>query len=616
MKPLEIHFIEEEIRKAQERLSITDSLSLPLFTPKPGSNKIVKIEPFFYLPVDAAQQIRSDFIPYILTLDRAQLWIHQYVKKNSHKDTEITKSHIKNFRNALKKMILQTRGKPRNHLFHLKEELEKSLSSPDFPASMTQALITFLEEKHVVLHLDAPVYYEREELLKKGGSAQDLPEFFQDSQNPFNLTPYHYSLDLLLLNKSHFNLWKILKKLKSTYAKGKQIEFIFKTGPENAREKLILELARPLVLDKYLMPKTEITIKGVKIEDDSDPTGLICRFVKNEADTLWHKNIRRYMDCKQHSLKADFLAHKETKSKRYKERLKKLAKKITALNLQESVEGNLLLDLIFGSYDSHFSQYKVQNGVLVNIDFSRFGIPCETYAIQERTYATLCSSLLDNPYIHTPLHKTIRTLIDKWDIPHFIDESLSHVGEISAFETATKQMRALKTAMEALVVADDSRIHFKYFMHFGQAPQHLSTLQQKKLIGLKLSHESKLLKKELFQKLHPSSFSAIINRLKMIQESVRTQSEITMFDLFSKLYPGFVPFIRVLQGLVPSAGLGLAFRPGRRSLERISLEEIASASAIKLEQKEQLPYLRAHITEIRQNSMSWSTLSFMGEIYF
>lgn len=574
---LDLPLYEQQIATAQEKLKITDPLVLPPFAHKgfERGNQLVKIDPFFYLPQTTVEQLKNEFIPFRLTTLTAFYWLQCHAP-------QIEKELAVSFGVRLKQALAKTKKRPKNQLLLIKNDLLTFLDTADKKLEpLVTAFVKFLDSKYCELNIDLPVY--------------DIKGI-----------PHHFSLDLLLLNKSHPRLWHLLKK---HTPKGPSV--IFKVGLENIREGLAHKLATSLQLDKFLLTKKEITLKGIQVGKTVDPTGLACPFIGNEADRIWQKGIKRYLYLQRLVHRQ---ANKESKVKHWQQCLSREVKKLDKLQMQESIEGNLLLDLIFGSYDSHINQYKIQEGLLVNLDFSRFGLPCESYRMGERTYATLCSSLLDNPYVEKPLSSQTQDLIKSWDLNKIKQTLESYVGLKEEFLEGTERMRSLRAHMYALVVAHPKRIPFKFFMTFGKRAETMTLRQQKKLIRMKYIHEATCLKKRLFQKLHPEALQAIVRRIELIQQALHPG--LSSKDLFARLYPQLLPFFEFLKPLVISPGLGLAFKPGRRSLEQVSMEEIASHVSIKLNKKEALPALYEGIKNMRRSSLEQADLSMIAELYF
>lgn len=616
----EIASYQEQIAKAQTRLGIHDPLEIPLFHGRPGGpNKLVKLDPFFFISHEKLLQLKHKFIPYRLTEHRVRVWLYKrYAQKNPQRWSGIKES-IAKFIKLFQNIFARTAPSASTQLFLIKEYFS-SLKEEGEIADLIAAFVTFLEGHCITLNTDIPVYYARRDLEKLGGEVTGLDDYFENSPSGYNLTVYYSSVELLLKNKSHPELWRQLRAIAPPSA----TQYIFKTGHENARENLISQLVGKLSLSFFLMPKEKVKIKGIRIQGEKkqpwqtedDIEGLVCKFVKNDADKLWHSNYHKYLSMNNHLQKYSYLPEKKQKAERLKKALRRYEKRLKKLQLQESLEGNLLLDLIFGSYDSHFGQYKVMNGHLVNIDFSRFGLPCETYAIGNQTFAGLCSCLLDNPHVEESIHDTTRQIIESWDLAEIASSLQTYVGDFALFSKAKKYMKELRLDLHTTQLAKEEQIPYKFYCQFKKHAEYMTVSQQRKLICQKLLHQSRLLKDELFEKLHPLAFDAIMKRLATVKQAVRVNPVISLKEIFTELYPQFSPFYNYMRAMALSAGIGIAFKPGRTSLERICLEEIASKVAVELAQKEALPQLRASIEQMRRGSLEHADLAFIGEIFF
>lgn len=596
---------EQQIKESQKRLKVDEPLELHSFVPFRG-NVLVQLKPFFYLPQEIVETIRREFRPFKFTPKFVAQWIYQFIGQKKGEKPYVS-AFLDCFKKVARKDLILVRKGFR--------ELGSGIDDDELK-KMARDFIAMIDRYDKPLKIEGlPVFYsgeEAEKKLKRSG----LPSFFQkgelSEELEGTLTPYHFSLDLLLLNQSHKSLWKLIERYEKKFGDPRGFNLIFKAGPENEREQLMASLAETLGLKGYLLGKENVTLNHVKIRDEKNPTGLLCSFIDNELDYNWRRLMTRYTVYGAHARRFFLQSQKQSKAKRWQERAERSQKQIEALNLKESIEGNLLLDLIFGSYDSHFSQYKVLDGQLVNLDFSRFALPCETYVIEERTYTALCSSLLDAPGLDQPLSSRLQTLIQHLDLEAVRDAFQPFVGEAKAFAQATYWMKLLRADMLALLVTPDHLVPLKYSLHCKAEGETPSIAEQRKELSAKFKRQAAEIKKKFYQQIHPEAFALIMKRLTLLK-SLQNPSIQT---IFAALYPDFVPFTDLLKRMHGFSGMSLAFKRGKKSLEAVSLEEILSRAAVKFGFKEAIPLLQPKIEALRLKSHQQADIALMGEMYF
>lgn len=129
-----------------------------------------------------------------------------------------------------------------------------------------------------------------------------------------------------------------------------------------------------------------------------------------------------------------------------------IANEIKALGDSESIVDHALTDALFCSYDSHFNQYIVNDGKVLNIDFARFMAPSETYQRDGATFAALRSTWLDHPVVEDTLSTEKRSQILSWNLneieQRWREDGL--IGDAEVFKSAEQSLQHLDSTLEFL----------------------------------------------------------------------------------------------------------------------------------------------------------------------
>ena len=420
------------------------------------------------------------------------------------------------------------------------------------------------------------------------------PDLFADlvRANP----PYAYSLDLAARSTDSNVFSANLEKLRMDTSQESlfQQAYAFKHGNENAHELLAGAMAVHLGLDTFLVVKTEQTFQGAQLQSIQNPRGIASRWIKGEEFpySLW-------IDW---NLVKQELAVAKAKGEDITEIQKRFETKREQILNQggiKSISKLFLLDMVFGSSDSHIRQYKKgEDGEFYNFDFARCLAPFPAHRNKGMCFFNLRSEFLDHPLMEEPLVtgsrfaedlQAVKDQVLSWDIDKIESEWKEQglIGDPAYFEERGQKMAALESdaALIRLPLTSENEIR-SYCQKWGiEFPEGISELHVLKNAVLKLlSAQMETLKEECWSKVHPQTIQEWKTRVANLQNYYRNSEKPTLKAAWFAYYPETAPFVKALEVLDKSPGSALLVRKVPRNFELVDplrKVDISATSRIK-----------------------------------
>jgi hypothetical protein len=385
-------------------------------------------------------------------------------------------------------------------------------------------------------------------------------------------------------------------KLRNNYAPS----YAFKTGVENQRELLARDVTRVLGFDSYLTPKIESTLNSVVIKSDkesdvnnsSSTKGISSEWIKGKDidRATWEK----YLEAKQKMEMVQFEIDNSTgqndlKISNLKNDLKNIEKMVR--NYEWILKGQFsrdsgqtlaFLDTLFGSFDSHILQYKIENGSLKNIDFSRILAPSDTVinSKKEELYIPQRNILLDHPYSMEKMSDQLVKKIKEIDLEKVGIELQKHVGTKKEFKSAKKDLETIQAKLSGQLTMDEN-----------------NELAKKRIA----------IQEKLYRKIEPHAYQAFLKRLELAKEYVKEAENPTIYGLYLKSYPQFGEFIKVLKRMEPNGAffsLGLKMDDNKFQSIRSLRSIIQEAKDKKLATPSEIEAMEASMNTLKGSSSS------------
>ena len=321
----------------------------------------------------------------------------------------------------------------------------------------------------------------------------------------------------------------------------------FKIGLENKRELLALRLLKHLGLDLYLLPKEEVTLK-IKIKQHVNPTGLASEWLEGSLfpDEEWKTAWQELMKDKKELATAEEQHLPEDQIHLLKEKVKGGEARVLSFDYVPNIQHLALIDALFGSADSHESQYKKDPASqrLFNFDFSRILFPSDFNRVSENNPSVTVnfkSIFLDHPAVYEKMDQDLIQRIQNIDIDAFQSTFQDLVGTQESFLEALEDLNTLdnKPAKPLL-----SQLHKKYG-----------------LVSKKTSAEriKKAILEQYFAKIHPEAFNLLLSRLNLLKKYVKESSSPTVREAFELMHPELAIFLKVLQRTEMNPTLNISY---------------------------------------------------------
>lgn len=442
--------------------------------------------------------------------------------------------------------------------------------------------------------------------------------------------------------------------------------------PENQidahiRTKQILELA------KYKNGKPDY-IQELERKQLKETRDLVYLYDVREIQTLYKKLIQdNEAEIKQNDALMAQAKDKAKAAEFFKEnqRLLKMRDKLqdeiqdhfwhatTLARTWKSAQMVALIDLLFGSMDSHSGQFlRDEDGFIRNIDFARFGFPGDAYTSVNATgetevHAALRSYLLDHPAAFEPLDPDLVELIKEWDLAaiqqEFQDKDL--LGDRQHFETAIQAVEIAGAALDSIPVLKEilacypkleteRKSSYEQFRKVAvatfQKDRHFYDDKIMKKIErpfkelydfwyncggtfndavAKLKQIKQKFRKDCVLFMHPRAFDLLLQRIRDCKAYVREEEAAgrkpTVRGIRDSLYYDFALFFKVLErmeqqfadGSPIGPGQAICLTPGFNGLASLDaiLKSIISASVAS---PQEINAMKAAIANLKQNSLS------------
>lgn len=321
----------------------------------------------------------------------------------------------------------------------------------------------------------------------------------------------------------------------------------FKIGLENKRELLALKLLKHLGLDLYLLPKEEVTLE-IKIKQHVNPTGLASEWLEGSLfpDEEWKTAWKELMKDRKELAAAEEQHLPEDQIHLLKEKVKGGEAKVLSLDYAPNIQHLALIDALFGSADSHESQYKKDPASqrLFNFDFSRILFPSDFNRVSENNPSVTVnfkSIFLDHPAVYEKMDQDLIQRIQNIDIDAFKSTFQDLVGTQESFLEALEDLNTLDNKPSKLVLG---QLHKKYG-----------------LVSKKTSAEriKKALLEQYFAKIHPDAYTNFLSRLNLLKKYVTESSFPTVRGAFELMHPELALLLKVLQRTEMNPTLNISY---------------------------------------------------------
>lgn len=426
-----------------------------------------------------------------------------------------------------------------------------------------------------------------------------------------NVNQYISSYEVSILALKDDKMAKVvesaLKGVKSFFYQAEK--YSYKEGPENWRELLAGASARILDLDAVLLPKHRVQLKYHRFRAEQakacEAVPISSKWIEGEGEIIKERVLQRFRVALKEYQAAKFKGKQEAEE--LGNRVNELLARFKDDSSSESIQMNILLDLVYCSYDSHESQYKKdENGKVYNIDFSKFLGPGIAIRDQNREVnATLRSCLFDYPQFDLPLSPKLIKIIHEWNLDHIYHAHISQqlVGDLKEFKVATQELEKLYEELDVInrYIKGGDR---------GAAADPLKPLKDKYGNASPSVLRDEIIKKinaisiKTFPSIHPKAFDLLMSRIKTMKEVISQHGERTTPRMLrDALYPQFKPFFIVLDRIMDRPAEYIAVNhAGARSLESLIIELRASSLA----SKEELRQMEKAMVELRAQELIMS----------
>lgn len=270
---------------------------------------------------------------------------------------------------------------------------------------------------------------------------------------------YCSSYDILDQNQNHPSVQQVLRLVSLDAISRGYTEYAIKYGGENVRELLAQKMLSSMGLEKVFvfkapLSKDEKLIAGEWLTEGKGFTSEILNpLIQNKRNLIFELQ-RGDPSPEKIATYAKNVQKAEEKLLQHFNIDPSNKEKVAAFN--SAVQQHALVDIVFGSFDSHRDQYKVQDGIPMCFDFARFLAPCSFHTEKTvnfenldhdivSTYFDFRSFFLDMPASDKPLDPTLISLIKSWDVEklekNFRDAGL--VGDPEKFKNAIDRLELL-----------------------------------------------------------------------------------------------------------------------------------------------------------------------------
>lgn len=440
-------------------------------------------------------------------------------------------------------------------------------------------------------------------------SWEDLQEAYEDNPDELKTlekhlqSHLHYRLDELFDKSLHGLEPKVFyERLLNELVRPKRSQnFAFKMGLESERELLAGRILGQIGLHSHVVPKYSLQLRNAKMLAGErifeSPKGIVSSWIQGKPMDMqaWRKYLHAKQEVDLMKFQLKELEKPGAKGRAELEEFARIKRELPALESalstskgkltstydQESVQNLAVVDLLLGSFDSHWNQYIQKEGQLKTFDMARF-LPTADFAVTAsgKTFIPNRMSLMDHPFSELPLTPSLKKTVLAIDL----DKLDTVKDQLTWSEKEYKELKVKLPDIQKILSALDRKT---------------SLSEAEKKLRASLLTENHQIRETIFKKAAPDAYENFKARIRIAQEELKKDPQISPTSLYEKMHPEYTPFISVIKRIEKMGAFsGLSITqsdgpPRLRSLEEVIEIAKKSKSATEEEIKKMEDTLKA-----------------------